>query len=118
MNMWCTGLLCFLLNPSTDWLTNKLENILDLIPSTQAKTSMAALLSQVEQLGHLTISTLCINLMHLKQCVMGYNMISDLGLCHLVPWTELENENLTISQQNRNYICDTKSISMKSMPTT
>ena len=37
MNMWCTGLLCFLFNPFTDWLTNKLENILEIIPSTQAK---------------------------------------------------------------------------------
>ena len=37
MNMWCTGLLCFLLNPFTDWITNKSENILDLIPSNQAK---------------------------------------------------------------------------------
>ena len=37
MNMWCTGLLCFLLNPFTDWLTNKSENIVEIIPSTQAK---------------------------------------------------------------------------------
>ena len=37
MNMWCTGLLCFLLNPFTDWLTNKLENIVEIVPSTQAK---------------------------------------------------------------------------------
>ena len=37
MNMWCTGLLCFLLNPFMDWLTNKSENILEIIPSTQAK---------------------------------------------------------------------------------
>ena len=37
MNMWCTGLLCFLFNPFTDWLTNKLENIVEIIPSTQAK---------------------------------------------------------------------------------
>ena len=37
MNMWCTGLLCFLLNPFMDWLTNKLENIVEIIPSTQAK---------------------------------------------------------------------------------
>ena len=62
---------------------------------------MADLLSQVEQPGHLTISALCINQMHLKQCVTGYNMISNLGLCHLVPWTELENYNLTRSQQNQ-----------------
>ena len=39
MNMWCTGLLCFLLNPFTDWLTNKSENIVEIIPSTQAKQS-------------------------------------------------------------------------------
>ena len=37
MNMWCTGLLCFLLNPFMDWLTNKSENIVETIPSTQAK---------------------------------------------------------------------------------
>ena len=37
MNMWCTGLLCFLINPFTDWLTNKSENIVEIIPSTQAK---------------------------------------------------------------------------------
>ena len=37
MNMWCTGLLCFLFNPFTDWLTNKSENIVEIIPSTQAK---------------------------------------------------------------------------------
>ena len=37
MNMWCTGLLCFLLNPFMDWLTNKSENIVEIIPSTQAK---------------------------------------------------------------------------------
>ena len=37
MNMWCTGLLCFLLNPFTYWIINKSENILDLIPSNQAK---------------------------------------------------------------------------------
>ena len=37
MNMWCTGLLCFLLNPFTEWLTNKSENIVEIIPSTQAK---------------------------------------------------------------------------------
>ena len=37
MNMWCTGLLCFLLNPFMDWLKNKLENIVEIIPSTQAK---------------------------------------------------------------------------------
>ena len=37
MSMWCTGLLCFLLNPFTDWLTNKSENIVEIIPSTQAK---------------------------------------------------------------------------------
>ena len=36
MNMWCTGLLCFLLNPFTDWLTNKPKNILDTIPSGEA----------------------------------------------------------------------------------
>ena len=37
MNMWCTGLLCFLFNPFMDWLTNKSENIVKIIPSTQAK---------------------------------------------------------------------------------
>ena len=37
MNMWCTGLLCFLINPFMDWLTNKSENIVEIIPSTQAK---------------------------------------------------------------------------------
>ena len=37
MNMWCTGLLCFLFNPFMDWLTNKSENIVEIIPSTQAK---------------------------------------------------------------------------------
>ena len=37
MNMWCTGVLCFLFNPFTDWLTNKSENIVEIIPSTQAK---------------------------------------------------------------------------------
>ena len=37
MNMWCTGLLCFLLNPFTDWLKNKSENIVEIIPSIQAK---------------------------------------------------------------------------------
>ena len=37
MNMWCTGLLCFLLNPFMDWLANKSENIVEIIPSTQAK---------------------------------------------------------------------------------
>ena len=37
--MWCTGLLCFLLNPFTDWLTNKLKNILDIIPSGEATTT-------------------------------------------------------------------------------
>ena len=36
MNMWCTGLLCFLLNPFMDWLTNKPKNILDIIPSEEA----------------------------------------------------------------------------------
>ena len=39
MNMWCTGLLCFLLNPFTDWLTNKPKNILDIIPSGEATTT-------------------------------------------------------------------------------
>ena len=39
MHMWCTGLLCFLLNPFTDWLTNKLKNILDIIPSGEATTT-------------------------------------------------------------------------------
>ena len=37
MNLWCTGLLCFLLNPFMDWLTNKSENIVEIIPSIQAK---------------------------------------------------------------------------------
>ena len=37
MSMWCTGLLCFLINPFMDWLTNKSENIVEIIPSTQAK---------------------------------------------------------------------------------
>ena len=37
MNMWCTGLLCFLINPFTDWVINKSENIVEIIPSTQAK---------------------------------------------------------------------------------
>ena len=37
MNMLCTGLLCFLINPFMDWLTNKSENIVEIIPSTQAK---------------------------------------------------------------------------------
>ena len=37
MNMWCTGLLCFLINPFMDWLTNKSENIVEIIQSTQAK---------------------------------------------------------------------------------
>ena len=37
MNMWCTGLLCFLINPFTDWLKNKSENIVEIIPSIQAK---------------------------------------------------------------------------------
>ena len=36
MNMWCTGLLCFLINPFTDWLTNKSENIVEIVPSIQA----------------------------------------------------------------------------------
>ena len=31
MNMWCTGLLCFLINPFTDWLKNKSENIVEII---------------------------------------------------------------------------------------
>ena len=35
-NMWCTGSLCFLLNPFMDWLTNKPKNILDIIPSEEA----------------------------------------------------------------------------------
>ena len=61
MNMWCTELLCFLLNSFTDWLTNKSENIVEIIPSTQASTPMADLLSQV---GHLKISRLCMDLMH------------------------------------------------------
>ena len=37
MNMWCTGLLCFLINPFTDWLKNKSENIVEIIPSIQSK---------------------------------------------------------------------------------
>ena len=37
MNMWCTGLLCFLINPFMDWLTNKSENIVEIVPSIQAK---------------------------------------------------------------------------------
>ena len=36
MNMWCTGILCFLLNPFMDWLTNKVENFLEIIPSEEA----------------------------------------------------------------------------------
>ena len=39
MNMWCTGLLCFFLNPFTDWFTNKSKNIVEIIPSTQGKQS-------------------------------------------------------------------------------
>ena len=37
MNMWCTGLLCFLLNPYTDWIENKSNNIVEIIPSEEAK---------------------------------------------------------------------------------
>ena len=37
MNMWCTGLLCFLLNPYTDWFENKSNNIVEIIPSEEAK---------------------------------------------------------------------------------
>ena len=36
MNMWCTGLLCFLLNPFMDRLRNKSENIIEIIPSEEA----------------------------------------------------------------------------------
>ena len=36
MNMWCTGLLCFLLNPFMDWLRNKSNNIVEIIPSEEA----------------------------------------------------------------------------------
>ena len=37
MNMWCTGLLCFLLNAYMDWLKNKSNNIVEIIPSEEAK---------------------------------------------------------------------------------
>ena len=37
MNMWCTGLLCFLLNPYMDWIENKSNNIVEIIPSEEAK---------------------------------------------------------------------------------
>ena len=37
MNMWCTGLLCFLLNPYMNWLKNKSKNIVEIIPSEEAK---------------------------------------------------------------------------------
>ena len=33
MNMWSTGLVYFLLNPFTDWLTNKPKNLVEIIPS-------------------------------------------------------------------------------------
>ena len=37
MNMWCTRLMCFLLNLYTNWLRNKPNNIVEIIPSEKAK---------------------------------------------------------------------------------
>ena len=100
MNMWCTGIVCLLLNPFMDSLTNKSKNLVEIIPSEDSTCRHGRPIVENNRLS-LKPKSKCISYdpIQLKQYGAAFNMIRDLGNYHLELFNKSESLDLTISSK-------------------